>query len=229
MIRPGLTRRSFLKGSCLCGLQLVAIPGVWGTLKAQADPFSVDRANPLVQDRAGRAVHLYTELNVKNAGQENPHWAVVSRDGRLKDRAIFRAYCDALAFHDALVAVGCRPGNNLTEEKTGEYVAGDELIVYATWPGLGHSVPLGEVLSDTSGKGFRFRFGGNRAAADKERTGCITCLESCWVGITSNGAYPNISPFKRFLSPNSHFKTKAGVVPAQDGYPVILTYQVGRL
>ena len=81
---------------------------------------------------------------------------------------------------------------------------------------------MADILEDSSGKGFRIRFGGNRQRAAEEHTGCITCLESCPIGITSNAVYPAISSFKRMISPNSQFKGKVEKLPRQGG--LILIY-----
>ncbi len=93
-------------------------------------------------------------------------------------------------------------------------------------PGQNQILGLNDILEDSSGKGFRIRFGGNRQRAVEEQTGCLTCLESCPIGITSNAAYPAISSFKRMISPNSQFKGKAEKLPRQGG--LILIYSLGK-
>ena len=62
----------------------------------------------------------------------------------------------------------------------------------------------------------------DNTATGEEQTGCITCLESCPIGITSNAAYPAISSLKRMISPNSQFKGKAEKLPRQGN--LILIY-----
>ena len=173
-----------------------------------------------------KRVLVYAEVNPKSLNQSNPHWGVVFQGGKLKDKAILQAFCTPQEFHDALLQIGARPGNNLTLRNSGEVIGGDELLVSVTWPGLSRPLGLADILEDSSGKGLRVRFGGNRQRAVEEQTGCITCLESCPIGITSNAAYPAISSFKRMISPNSQFKGKAEKLPRQGG--LILIYSLGR-
>jgi hypothetical protein len=180
------------------------------------------RVVPLRIDSINRRVLIYAEVNLKSLNQSNPHWGVVYQGGELNTNAIFHAFCTPQEFYDALLQIGVRPGNNLTLRSSAEVIGGDELLVSVTWPGLSRPLGLADILEDSSGKGFRIRFGGNRQRAVEEQTGCITCLESCPIGITSNAAYPAISSFKRMISPNSQFKGKAEKLPRQGG--VILIY-----
>ncbi len=184
--------------------------------------------NPLIIDKNNKRVLIYTEINVMHLYQPTVHWGVVFKDGRFGDRAILKAYCNQLDFYDALIQIGAKPGNNLTKESVGKYVEGDELIVTAIIEGQDKELPLSEIFEDSSGKGFKIKFGGNRIASEKEKTGCITCLESCWISITSNASYPMTSPLQRFVSPNSHFKGNTKVLPSKDGQPVILIYKLAN-
>lgn len=185
------------------------------------------RERPLLIDTATKRVSIYTEVNGRNLEKSNPHWGIVAVQGSLADKGMLKSYADPVAVHDALVSIGARPGNNLTADSSGSFVAGDPLEVTVTWSGLGKELPLSAVFEDSTGKGFNIRFGGNRAAAQHEHTGCVTCLESCWVAVTSNDRYPYISTFKRLVSPNSRFKGKKDVLPG-DGRPVIVSYRLGR-
>jgi hypothetical protein len=185
-------------------------------------PAMPTRAEPLRVDSINKRVLIYTEVNPKSLNQSNPHWGVVYQGGKLNDRAILQAFCRPQEFHDALLKIGAYPGNNLTFRSSRDIIGGDELLVSVTWPGLSRPLGLADVLEDSSGKGFRIRFGGNRQRAVEEQTGCITCLESCPIGVTSNASYPALSTFKRLISPNSQFKGKAEKLPRQGD--VILIY-----
>jgi len=184
------------------------------------------RAEPLRVDSINKRVLIYAEVNPESLNQSNPHWGVVFQGGKLNNKAIFQAFCTPQAFHDALLQIGARPGNNLTLRSSGEVIAGDELLVSVTGPGLSRPLALADVLEDSSGKGFRIRFGGNRQRALEEQTGCITCLESCPIGITSNAAHPAISSFKRLLSPNSQFKLRSGKNFRQGGLVLIYSLAI---
>jgi hypothetical protein len=192
-----------------------------------ADPASLPtKAHPLFIDLKKRQVLLYTEVNPKNWNKTNPHWGVVYQGGKLKDKAILSAFCTPGEFHEALMQIGTRPGNNLTLNQTDTLVEGDEVTISVLRPDLNKSFSLEDILFDQIGKGFHIRFGGNLERAIKEKTGCITCLESCPVGITSNAAYPTIGPWKRFHSPSSLFKGKTENLPAIKGASVILIYEL---
>ena len=189
-------------------------------------PVLPTRIEPLRVDLIHKRVLIYTEVNPQALNQSTPHWGVVFQGGKLNEKAILQAFCKPQELHDALLQIGARPGNNLTLRSSEEVIGGDELLVSVTWPGLSRPLGLADILEDSSGKGFRIRFGGNRQRAVEEQTGCITCLESCPIGITSNAAHPTISSFKRVISPNSQFKGKAEKLPRQGG--VILTYSLGK-
>lgn len=187
-----------------------------------------DRKNPIVVDRTESRLLIYTEVNPPQPNRTNPHWGVVWSGGRLKEKAILIAFCSPPAFYQALMEIGAKPGDNLTLESSGEFVSGSSVTVTALLPDSGRRFPLDRIFEDASRKGFQIRFGGNRNRALEEKSGCITCLESCPVGITSNAAYPAIGSFRRWVSPNSNFKGNFDILPKQPGSPVILIYQLER-
>lgn len=184
------------------------------------------KTHPLLVDLSKKLILLYTEVNPRNWNKSNPHWGVVYQGGKLRDKAILSAFCTPGEFHGALIKIGARPGNNPTLQHPDTLVEGDELSVSVLRPDLNKSFSLADIIFDQTGKEFHIRFGGNLERAVKEKTGCLTCLESCPVGITSNAAYPAISSWKRFISPNSLFKGKKENLPAQAGAPIILIYQL---
>jgi len=219
-----LTRRTLIKAVGASAAVLLLQP-LFGSFLCEASVYP-DKNNPVLFDKHKKAVLIYTESNLKNLKKKNPHWGIVFKDGRLVDKAIFTSYCSPGEFHDALTAIGAKAGNNLTEQSTGESIKGDILDVTAYWETSGGHYKLREVLEDSSNKGFTIRFGGNKSAALKEQTGCIMCLESCWIGITSNSEYPLIGSFQRFISPNSWFKGNLSILPPIDGQPVIFQYKL---
>jgi hypothetical protein len=205
---------------------LILVPPRPFPSRAADIPFLPTKTHPLLMDAKKNQVRIYAEINVKNWGKLNPHWGVIFQGGKLSHKAIFSAYCTPEEFYAALLQIGARPGNNLTLDLSGALVQGDELSVSVFQPDQNKSLPLADVLLDQSGKGFHIRFGGNLERAAKGKTGCITCLESCPVGITSNAAYPTIGSWKRFFYPNSLFKGKTGTLSAPKGVPVILIYEL---
>jgi hypothetical protein len=241
MNKEGMSRSRFLKtvvvGSCSLGLLSVNGLRLFADAAEKAAPKAASKSgsgesqifltkeNPILIDEKGKKVLIYTEVHEMNVHQSNVHWGVVFKDGKFQDRAILRAYANQLDFHDALVKIGAKPGNNLSKDTVGQFVQGDTLDVKATWPGLGKELSLNDIFVDEKGKPFTIKFGGNRKASEEQKTGCITCLESCWISISSNANYPQTGPMKRFLNPNSRFKGNANVLPG-DGKPVVLIYKV---
>lgn len=171
---------------------------------------------------------IYTEINAMHLYQPTVHWGVVFKDGRFGDRAILKAYCNQLDFHDALILIGAKPGNSLTKESEGKHVEGDELAITAIVQGQDKELSLSDIFYDFAGKGFKIKFGGNKTSSAAEKTGCITCLESCWISITSNSAYPMTSPMQRFISPNSQIRGKLETLAAKEGNPLILIYRLAN-
>jgi hypothetical protein len=215
----------------LIGIQVFAESSTKGKQKIAAKQTVVEpqnfptREKPLIIDEKGKRVLIYTEVNEMNVHRSNVHWGVVFKDGKFQDKAILRSYANHLDFHDALIKIGAKPGNTLTKDTIGKYVEGDTLDVKAIWPALGKELSLNDIFIDEKGKGFKIKFGGNRKASEEKNTGCITCLESCRISISSNANYPQTHSLKRFLNPNSRFKGNANILP-EDGKPVTLIYSV---
>lgn len=209
------------------GLIILVIIFLGGSIAATADkkPSSFPSpGRPLLINIKERTVLLYTEINRKYLVETNPHWGIVFKGGKLADKAIVRSYAAPPDFYDALIKIGARPGNNLAPDRFGETVKGDRFAVTATWPGLNRELTMGEIFCDATGRGFDIRFGGNRERAIKENTGCLLCLESCPISITSNAAYPTIGTVKRLFSPNSRFKGRSDNLPNVDHHPVIFIF-----
>ncbi len=181
---------------------------------------------PLLVSKKDKEIRIYTEVNGIHLFEPTVHWGIVFKDGKYGDRAILKAYSNQNDFYEALVQIGAKPGNNLKlGETVGQVVKGDVLDVTAIIPGKSDKLSLGDIISDSSGNGFEIHFGGNQKAARTKNTGCITCLESCPIAVTSNGMYPMTDTVKRFLSPNSRFTGIQGVLP-EDGKPVIVIYKL---
>jgi len=226
-----LTRRDFLR-SLLIASGAVII-GPQGLLEAaplsgkEAWPSDwPTRGNPVELDMQRRVIKLYTELRLRHLTETTPHWGIGYSKGKLADKFILSSPVEPVTFHDALIRIGARAGNNLSFDGYGKFVKGDRLTLSAQWPGLRTSVGIKDIFYDSAGKGFDIRFGGNRTAASEKKTGCLTCLESCPIGITSNAVYPHLSTLQRILRPNSSFRGKPEVLPAKEAIPVVVFYQL---
>ena len=54
---------------------------------------------------------------------------------------------------------------------------------------MGKEIPFAEIIKSDDVRDMDIRFGGNFEAAKENRTGCILCLDSCPIAITSDAAY----------------------------------------
>ena len=68
-------------------------------------------------------------------------------------------------------------------------VEGTPIDMKITWDGADKAYDVNEVNKDSNGKEITFKFGGNHDRSIEKHTGCLTCLDSCPVGIISNSAY----------------------------------------
>ncbi|OPY89232.1 MAG: hypothetical protein A4E72_01177 [Syntrophus sp. PtaU1.Bin208] len=229
---PGLSRRAFLRslliasGAVLLGPQglLEAAPLLSGGKDWPLDWPTFGA--PILADAPRRIVKLYTRLQLRHLTETTSHWGIGYSGGKLADKFILVSPAEPVAFHDALVRIGARAGNNLPLDGYGKFVGGDRLILSAQWPGLPAPVGINEIFYDSAGKGFDIRFGGNRIVAAEKKTGCLTCLESCPIGISSNAVYPHLSTLQRIVRPNSSFRGKPERLPNKDAVPVVVFYQL---
>ena len=181
---------------------------------------SVSKDNPLVVDKDAKTVQIYTEVNAKYFVEPTRH-GVVFKDGKNASMAVFKAWANQNDFYNALIAIGAQPGNNLDLKTAGKSAEGSPLDVTITWAGAGKEIPFNDVIIDTQHKTPDYRFGGNQDRAKTINTGCILCLDSCPVGITSNAAYPQGS----FDGKKVEFRGNKDVLPA-DGTPVTVTFKL---
>lgn len=147
-------------------------------------------AEPVIIDAEKKEVIIAAEVNGKYFNSPTRH-GVVFDMGSNGDKSVLRGLADEREFYQALIDIGAVPGNNLTMEdmKLGKTVDGQKLDVFVTWDGLGKEIPFAEIIRSDEERPMDIRFGGNMENAKAKRTGCILCLDSCAVGITSDAAY----------------------------------------
>ncbi|MEN6465962.1 MAG: YdjY domain-containing protein [Syntrophaceae bacterium] len=228
----GISRRDFIvsllvtSGAVIVGANGLLEAAPAGPL-AQAWPKDWPvKAKPLFIDAKRRTVKMYAEVSLRHLTETTPHWGIGCHTGKYADKFILVSPAEPLDFHDALVRIGARPGNNLALDSYGQFVSGDRLNVTASWPGLKKPFDISDIFADAAGKGYQIRFGGNRAAAEKMKTGCLTCLESCPISISSNAVYPHLSAMQRKLKPNSHFHGKREALPDKEAFPLVVFYRI---
>lgn len=137
--------------------------------------------------------------------------------------SIFSSYVSPEDFYKALEEVGAEAGNNMNADNAATTKSeGSKLELTLAWAGQEGSVGIDDVVKDSNGKAIDMRFSGNIDPSKEYNTGCISCLDSCFVGITSNGEYPlgAIEETKEVS-----FSVDADKAP-EDGTPVAITYTV---
>jgi len=170
---------------------LVSLASISGAATAKEDPkaMAVTRENPIKINEQEKSVSFAGEVNGKYFLEPTRH-AAVFKDGKNGEKSVFRAFADHKTFYESLIKLGLKPGNNMTmQNMETTFVQGDLLDVTVTWKGAKKEYRLDEVIKDSNGKPILIRFGGNLQNAIQYNTGCLICLDSCPVGITSNASY----------------------------------------
>jgi hypothetical protein len=173
----------------LIGLMLGVV--FYGPVIGKENPqtITLTKENPIKIDEKEKTLTFLAEVNGKYFYQPTRH-GVIFQGGKYGDKSIFKAFADHKTFYESLIKLGFKPGNNMTmENKETTFVEGDVLDVTVTWEGAKKEYRLDEVIKDSNGKPILIRFGGNLQNAVKLNTGCLICLDSCPVGITSNASY----------------------------------------
>ncbi len=145
--------------------------------------------NPLQVNKEEGTVTFLAQVNGKYFYEATRHAAVFA-DGSNGEKAVFRAFANHEDFYNAIMEIGAEAGENMTlENKDTTKVEGDAFDVTVNWTGADKAVTIDEAIIDSNNTPIDIRFGGNLANALDKKTGCLICLDSCPVGITSNAAY----------------------------------------
>lgn len=148
-------------------------------------------SKPLVVNNEKKEVQYLAQVNGKYFTESTRH-GVVFKDGSNGEKAVLRGFANQNDFYNALIEIGAKPGDNISLDDmklAEETVQGSKLNVFVTWEGLGKEIPFSDILKATENRPMDVRFGGNLENATNLKTGCILCLDSCAVGITSNAAF----------------------------------------
>ena len=138
-----------------------------------------------------KEVQILAQVNGKYLTEPTRH-GIVFKDGTNGEKSVLRGLANQIDFYNALIEIGAQPGNNISLDdmkKSEKSVEGSKLNVTVTWDGLGKEIPFSDILKATENRPADIRFGGNLENATNLKTGCILCLDSCAVGITSNAAF----------------------------------------
>jgi len=154
----------------------------------------------LQTDVGARSLTLYATYN-RQVAEEGSWHLLVFRDSENGANAFFRTLVSPERFHQALLDLGGKPGDNMTADNMSSptaATAGSKLEMTVSWEGSPKTYRLDQILdepTDLAGGGPRgvdLRFGGNRTHPVGENpsdtTGCLACLYSCPSGVASNAA-----------------------------------------
>lgn len=160
------------------------------SIETKADSVEgLTKENPIKVDKENGTVTFLAAVNGKYIVEPTRHGAVFE-GGSNGEKSIFKGFAETEPLYDALMEIGAKPGDNMTlENKEKTKVAGSELAVTVTWNGAEKEYKLDEVVKDSTGKPIVIKFGGNIKNSLDKKTGCLICLDSCPVGITSNSNY----------------------------------------
>ena len=188
--------------------------------KADDEVNGVSLKNPIKVDKEAKKVTVLSSVNGKYFTEATRH-ASVNTDGSNGAKSVLTAYATPGEFYNALIEIGAKPGENMNPDNaTTTHVEGSKIGATVTWEGAGKDYDINEVIKDSNGKKIDFRFGGNLERAKTKKTGCLTCLDSCPVGIISNTTYTYGAVEKRN---EVKFTGNPDVLP-EDGTYVAVTY-----
>jgi len=195
--------------------------GAPSTPAREANAEAVSEEHPLSLSREAGRVTVFARLNRAFTRQPTRH-GLVFREGTLVEEALFTTPANMVDFHDALRTIGARRGSLGSD---GRIRDGTRFRVTVTWDGAGTAYGLDDILTDTTGASPDITFSGSASAAKSYFTGCMMCLDSCDVGITSNAEHPKLITEQ----PDSHIRLQGNpdVLPA-DGTAVRISFTIIR-
>ena len=171
------------------GIQLILKTG--RETKAPDQVAGVSLENPIKVDKEAGTITVLSQVNGKYFTEATRH-ASVFKDGTNGAKSVFTAYGNHEDFYNALVEIGAEPGNNMTPDNASTTkVEGTPIDMKVTWNGADKEYDVNEVIKDSNGNKIAFKFGGNLDRSKDKNTGCLSCLDSCPVGIISNSTYTN--------------------------------------
>lgn len=192
------------------------------TEETEGEVKGVSKENNIVVDKENKTVTIYATFNGKFLTESTRH-LVVSETGKFGDKPVFISQTPPADFHQALLDIGAEPGDNMTPENAEETTSeGTPLDITVYWDGNEDGKNVNEIVKDSNGKDLDIRFTGNIDRSNEMKTGCLSCLDSCTVGISSNANYPLGSVEK---TKAVEFSIDEANAP-EEGTPVALVYTI---
>lgn len=205
--------------------QKAADVGTAGDTTSQADDKgAVDvptRDNPMVVDKENGIVKVYAEVNAKYFVEPTRH-GVIMEGGVFGDKPLLTAFTKPADFYQALLDIGGKPGDNVEIDSPADTIVQGDLLK-VTVDVDGEAYDFSEIFKGEPAKGWEPRFGGNLENAKVKNTGCILCLDSCSVGITSNAKYG----YKEFNDGKAKFYGVQEILK-EDKKPVVVSFELAE-
>lgn len=176
----GLIMKKFL-AAMLAAVMLMALTACGGTSE-ETDYSAIE-----VDEEAG-SVSIYAMVNGAFFDTSTMHYIVYS-EGNQGENAMFAAFVDSQDFYDALEQAGGKVGDGKVI-KDGEFVNGQPVDITLTWDGQDKPVKMIDTITTKGDLNLNMVFGGAKENNANAGSGCISCLNSCWAGITSNAGLP---------------------------------------
>ena len=207
-----------------CGSKTTS-PGTGTTTTTEFKLGELSDSKTMVVNKDKKEIQILAQVNGKYLTEATRH-GVVAKDGTNGEKSVLRGLSNEIDFYNALIEIGAKPGDNISLDDmklAEESVQGSKLNVFVTWKDLGKEMPFSDILKSSAPRPMDIRFGGNLENAKNLKTGCILCLDSCAVGITSNAAYKanELTLKKITVSGNS------AVLPA-DGTKVAVIFRLAE-
>lgn len=134
-------------------------------------------------------------LTGNEAGNVTTRHFIVAEDGFNNGKSVLNGLAPARDIYEAMIDAGFEAGTRNEEEfklENGETLSeGEKINISLTWEGQEETVDIKDCLVLDNGKhpDIEIHFHGNHANFEKNYSGCVTCLDSCYVGLTSNAKY----------------------------------------
>lgn len=157
--------------------------------KSADQVLGVSLQNPIKVDKEKGTITILGQVNGKYFNQSTRHGSV-EQSGSNGAKSVITAFAKPEDFFNALIEIGAKPGENMTPDNaTKTHVEGTPIKMDVTWDGANKTYDINDLIKDSNGKQINLRFGGNLNRATNKNTGCLSCLDSCPVGIISNDTY----------------------------------------
>lgn len=199
-----------------------------GSADQAGDEKESAKEETMTVDTDKKEIVMLCEVNGTYFTEPTRH-GIVFKEGSNGEKAVLRGLADEKEFYQALLDIGAKAGDNLTDEDmkagpdNGKSVEGDKIDITVEWEGQ-DPIPFADIIKCSEGDyDMDMRFGGNIESAKKHNTGCVVCLDSCATGIVSDATWPTGTTQNEVAK----FYGDDSVLP-EDGTQVTVTFRIAE-